>query len=43
MKAIQISRPGGEFELVNKNIPEPSAGHVRVKKTRFGVVLEVAR
>ncbi len=37
MKAIQISRPGGEFELVNKDIPEPSAGHVRVKVEACGI------
>ncbi len=37
MKAIQISRPGGEFELVNKDIPEPSAGHVRIKVEACGI------
>jgi alcohol dehydrogenase/propanol-preferring alcohol dehydrogenase len=37
MKAIQISRPGGEFELVNKDIPEPSAGTVRVKVEACGI------
>jgi len=25
MKAAQISKPGGEFELVERQIPEPGA------------------
>src|SRR5439155_1311202 len=31
MKAVQISKPGGDFEVVERNIPEPGAGQVRVK------------
>ena len=25
MKAMQVSRPGGDFELVQREIPEPNA------------------
>jgi D-arabinose 1-dehydrogenase-like Zn-dependent alcohol dehydrogenase len=31
MKAAQISKAGGDFELVERNIPEPERGQVRVK------------
>jgi hypothetical protein len=31
MKAAQISKPGGDWELVERNIPEPGPGQVRVK------------
>jgi len=37
MKAAQISRPGGDWELVERVIPEPRAGHVRVKVEACGV------
>jgi hypothetical protein len=39
MKAAQISKAGGDFELVQRDIPEPGPGQVRVKKVRFRVVL----
>lgn len=37
MKAAQISRAGGEWELVERDIPEPGAGEVRVKVDACGI------
>jgi hypothetical protein len=37
MKAIQVSSPGGAFELVNKEIPEPQENQVLVKVEACGV------
>jgi D-arabinose 1-dehydrogenase-like Zn-dependent alcohol dehydrogenase len=37
MQAAQISKPGGEWELVEHGIPEPRAGHVRVKVEACGI------
>lgn len=37
MQAAQISQPGGEWELVEHGIPEPRAGHVRVKVEACGI------
>ncbi len=37
MKAVQISKPGGNFELVERNIPEPARGQVRVKVEACGI------
>ena len=37
MKVAQISKPGGDFELVERNIPNPNAGHVRIKVQACGV------
>jgi len=37
MKAIQVSEPGGDFELVERNIPEPARGHVRIKVEACGI------
>lgn len=37
MKAVQISRPGGEFELVNREIPEPNEGEVRIRVEACGI------
>jgi D-arabinose 1-dehydrogenase-like Zn-dependent alcohol dehydrogenase len=31
MKTVQISKPGGSFELVERPIPEPGRGQVRIK------------
>jgi NADPH:quinone reductase-like Zn-dependent oxidoreductase len=31
MKAAQVSIPGGDFEIVDRPIPEPDAGQVRIK------------
>lgn len=37
MKAAQISRAGGDWELVERDIPEPGVGQVRVKVDACGV------
>ncbi|MGA8658178.1 MAG: alcohol dehydrogenase [Chthoniobacterales bacterium] len=37
MKAAQISKAGGDFELVERDIPEPGAGQVRVKVEACGI------
>jgi D-arabinose 1-dehydrogenase-like Zn-dependent alcohol dehydrogenase len=37
MKVAQISRPGAEFELVEREIPTPAAGHVRIRVQACGV------
>jgi D-arabinose 1-dehydrogenase-like Zn-dependent alcohol dehydrogenase len=37
MKAVQVSKPGGDFELVERDIPEPARGQVRVKVEACGV------
>ena len=37
MKVAQISKPGGDFELVEREIPMPGAGHVRIKVQACGV------
>jgi D-arabinose 1-dehydrogenase-like Zn-dependent alcohol dehydrogenase len=37
MKAAQISKPGGDFEIVEREIPEPGAGQVRIKVQACGV------
>ena len=37
MRAAQIARPGGPFELVEREIPQPAAGQVRIKVQACGV------
>jgi len=37
MKAAQVSNPGADFQIVEREIPEPSAGHVRIKVQACGV------
>src|SRR5271157_1973774 len=37
MKAAQISKPGGDFEIVERAVPEPGPGHVRIKVQACGV------
>jgi len=37
MKAAQISKPGAEFEIVEREIPAANAGHVRIKVQACGV------
>ncbi len=37
MRAAQITRPGGPFELVERDIPQPAAGQVRIKVLACGV------
>jgi len=37
MKAVQVSKPGGNFELVERNIPDPARGQVRIKVEACGI------
>ena len=37
MKAAQIPKPGADFEIVEREIPKPSAGQVRIKVQACGV------
>jgi len=37
MKAAQISKAGGEFEPVEREVPEPTAGQVRLKVEACGI------
>ena len=37
MKAVQVSRAGGDFEIVHREIPEPGADEVRIKVEACGV------
>lgn len=37
MRAVQIPRPGGPFELVERDIPEPGPGSVRIKVEACGI------
>lgn len=37
MKVAQISRAGGDFEIVEREIPSPAAGQVRIKVQACGI------
>jgi D-arabinose 1-dehydrogenase-like Zn-dependent alcohol dehydrogenase len=37
MKAVQVSKPGGNFEVVERPIPEPGRGQVRIKVEACGI------
>ena len=37
MKAAQVPAPGAEFQIVEREIPDPDAGHVRIKVQACGV------
>src|ERR1041384_7039814 len=37
MKVAQISAPGADFQIVEREIPTPDAGHVRIKVQACGV------
>jgi D-arabinose 1-dehydrogenase-like Zn-dependent alcohol dehydrogenase len=37
MKAVQISKAGGSFELVERDVPTPGAGQVRIKVEACGI------
>ena len=37
MKVAQISRPGADFEIVERAIPAPAEGQVRIKVQACGV------
>jgi D-arabinose 1-dehydrogenase-like Zn-dependent alcohol dehydrogenase len=37
MKAVQVGKPGGNFELVERTIPEPARNQVRIKVEACGI------
>src|SRR5262249_51417892 len=37
MKAVQVSKAGAPFEIVEREIPEPAPGHVRIRVQACGV------
>jgi D-arabinose 1-dehydrogenase-like Zn-dependent alcohol dehydrogenase len=37
MKVVQVSSPGADFQIVEREIPKPDAGHVRIKVQACGV------
>lgn len=37
MRSVQVSKPKGPFEIVERDVPEPSAGQVRIKVQACGV------
>src|SRR5436853_6972390 len=37
MKVAQIPAPGADFQIVEREIPDPVAGHVRIKVQACGV------
>lgn len=37
MRAAQVAKPNGAFELVERNVPEPGAGLVRIKVQACGI------
>jgi len=37
MRAAQISKPGGDFEIVEREVPNPGAGQVRIKVQACGI------
>src|SRR6202790_83479 len=37
MKAVQVPKAGADFEIVEREIPQPGAGHVRVRVLACGI------
>ncbi|MFZ0583330.1 MAG: alcohol dehydrogenase [Candidatus Acidiferrales bacterium] len=37
MKAVQVPKPGADFEIVEREIPKPAAGEVRIKVKACGI------
>ena len=37
MKAVQVPKPKANFEVVEREIPEPGSGHVRIRVQACGV------
>jgi D-arabinose 1-dehydrogenase-like Zn-dependent alcohol dehydrogenase len=37
MKVAQVPKPGADFQIVEREIPKPSAGHVRIRVKACGV------
>ena len=38
MKAVQVPKPGADFEIVEREIPKPGAGQVRIKVQACGEI-----
>jgi D-arabinose 1-dehydrogenase-like Zn-dependent alcohol dehydrogenase len=43
MKSAQIPKPGADFEIVEREIPKPGVGQVRIKVQACGVWRRKAR
>jgi hypothetical protein len=47
MKAVQVPKAGADFELVEREIPEPGSGHVRIHvhgpRSDLSVLIAVSR
>jgi D-arabinose 1-dehydrogenase-like Zn-dependent alcohol dehydrogenase len=37
MRVVQVSRPDGPFEIVERQVPEPGAGSVRIQVQACGI------
>jgi D-arabinose 1-dehydrogenase-like Zn-dependent alcohol dehydrogenase len=37
MRAVQVSKANGPFEIVERDIPEPDGAQVRIKVQAYGV------
>jgi D-arabinose 1-dehydrogenase-like Zn-dependent alcohol dehydrogenase len=37
MRAVQVSKPQGPFELVEREVPEPGPGSVRIRVSACGI------
>src|SRR5215813_4645388 len=37
MRVVQVTRPNGPFDLVEREIPEPARGQVRIKVEACGI------
>jgi len=37
MKAVQVPKPGADFEIVEREIPQPGPGHLRIRVQACGV------
>jgi D-arabinose 1-dehydrogenase-like Zn-dependent alcohol dehydrogenase len=37
MKVAQVSKPGADFQIVEREVPKPGSGHVRIKVQACGV------
>ena len=37
MKAVQVPKAGADFEIVEREVPQPDAGHVRIRVQACGI------